>query len=100
MSNIKYKYVEFVDHVSKAGLATRKDGKLALVGEADNSLIEEFGLEKDDSGRYCTTFSKIGETDWQLKFVTPCGYGAGNRGGGAIENAFVFERVDEYADFD
>ena len=99
MSEFKYNYVEFIDHVSRASLHARKDGVLELVGEPDEDLIRDFGLEKDEQGRYTTTFSRIGETDWRLKFVTPCGYGASGHGG-AIENAYVFEKAVEYVDFD
>jgi hypothetical protein len=100
MSAYTYRYAEFVDHTSKAGLSVRKNGKLMLVGEPDEEMICDFGLEKDDQGSYRTSFSRIGETDWRLKFVTPCGYGAGSRGGGAIENAYVFEKAVEYVDVD
>ncbi len=100
MGTFRYNYVEFIDHVSRAGMAARKDGNIAFVGEPDEELIREFGLKKDGSGYYFTTFSRIGETDWRLKFVTPCGYGAGARGGGAIENAYVFEKAVEYVELD
>lgn len=100
MSKFRYNYVEFIDHISRASLLSRKDGELAFVGEPDENLIREFHLQKDNYGYYHTTFSKIGDTGWRLKFVTPCGYGAGSRGGGAIENAYVFEKAVEYVDFD
>ena len=100
MTPYGYMYAEFVDHVSKAGLAARKDGSFMLVGEPDDELIRDFDLKKDENGRYLTSFSAIGETSWRLKFVTPCGYGAGSRGGGAIENSYIFEKAVEYVDFD
>ncbi len=100
MGNFEYRYVEFIDHVSRNSLLSRKDGELAFVGEPDEDLIREFQLEKDNYGYYCTTFSRIGETAWRLKFVTPCGYGSSPRGGGAIENAYVFEKAVEYVDLD
>ncbi len=99
MDSLKYNYVEFTDYVARGTMQARKDGFLTFVGEPDEDLIKEFDLEKDSSGDYRTTFSKIGETEWRLKFVTPCGYGCGPRGGGAIENAYVFEKAVEYADF-
>lgn len=100
MSEFRYSYVEFIDHISRNSMLSRKDGELAFVGEPDEDLIREFHLEKDNYGYYRTSFSRIGETGWRLKFVTPCGHGAGSRGGGAIENAYVFEKAVEYVDLD
>jgi|GEM_PF-1766724 hypothetical protein len=100
ISTYGYIYAEFVDHVSKAGLSARKDGSLMLVGEADEELIRDFNLKKGENGHYLTSFSDIGETSWRLKFVTPCGYGAGGHGGGAMENSYIFEKAVEYVDFD
>ena len=100
MSTYRYMYAEFVDHVSRGSMLDRKNGSLMLVGEPDEDLIRDFHLKKDDYGRYRTSFLDIDETEWRLKFVTPCGYGAGTRGGGAIENAYVFEKAVEYVDLD
>lgn len=100
MGNNTYMYAEFVDHVSRGSMLDRKNGSLMLVGEPDDTLIRDFHLKKDDHGRYRTSFLDIDETEWRLKFVTPCGYGTGSRGGGAIENAYVFEKAVEYVDLD
>ena len=100
ISTYGYIYAEFVDHVSKAGLSVRKNGSLMFVGEPDEELIRDFNLKKDENGHYLTSFRDIGESDWRLKFVTPCGYGASSRGGGAIENSYIFEKAVEYVDFD
>ena len=100
MSNNTYMYAEFVDHVARGSMLDRKNGKLMLIGEPDEDLIRDFHLKKDDHGRYLTSFRDIAETGWRLKFVTPCGYGAGNRPGGAIENAYVFEKVNEYVELE
>ena len=57
MSEFRYNYVEFVDHISRNSMLSRKDGELAFVGEPDEDLIREFQLEKDSNGYYRTSFS-------------------------------------------
>ena len=94
-----YRYAEFTDHTTGASLSYKKDGDLMFIGEPDEEIIRDFHLEKDKYDFYITTLARIGESDWRLKFVTPCSYGSG-RGGAAIENSYIFEKKVEYVELD
>jgi len=47
------------------------------------------------AGGYYTTLEKIGELEWELAFVTPCGSFA-ETGAQMLQNAYVFKKeIDE-----
>lgn len=90
----KYRYIEFVDRTSFSRSA--KSGRIYIVGEVTNELIDELNLQevsRNDFHGYYSSLADMATLGWELAFVTPCAINMnGNLNKGPIENSYIFKK--------